>query len=603
MLLWFYTGVSGLKFQIRRLNQVSSILEAEMGVSFDEARIYFLKLQANPTVHQREISKLSSYYKNLSSEQLSERSQLNSALYFLSVFCKNVPSKLIEAAHFYSETIELGVLRILGQKLFRLNQWPIAEKIINKKFKTGGQEESFKFEVYALNGNFRKMIEQLPHMAKSEIPQEIYYLLLNLVNFKDGNEVAKVMKANPNFCYANWRRIIQMAMKGKLLSKKPMSFEVFLRQAEALSSSIGLEPSLLLLALNRCDGIDQIQSLNPEQINQFKTIFKAISREKLILLAKNLKSFEKKLPADVSSTILSELCQNSFGTDEEVVVLSSLLCWIIKYYPENYSYDLLMSTEFSQVIDDNVARAALESIGLNNENVMKFIEFCLLKREIFIAKGMLKDSIDIAIENFSYEPSDEFIKFIHRKGYNLSSKFYLRRLKQIIQGNTLNSYRAFECFKLISVDSLHGELLQEYLRLSRELLELMMNNSNLDKCHKIYSTIEKYQLFKSPDPSKSFNEFVLENLSNGKFKQPFKATKNMECIKAILDSIQQQKLQRSSSIILNEKFCLVALQASLCNFDFSTASRLRVHMNNCGYSDGGISFSQNVLKQWSRKLE
>ena len=315
-----------------------------------------------------------------------------------------------------------------------------------------------------------------------------------------------------------------------------------------------------------------------------------------------MKSFEKKLPENISSTILGELCP--LNADD--VVLSSLLCWIIKYYPENYSYNLLM-TEFSKVIDENVSKIALESIGLNNENVMKFIEFCLLKKEIFIDKETLKDSIDISIENFNYEPSDEFMKFIHRKGYNLSSKFYLRRLKQIIQSNsaeteteeTANSNRAFECFKLISVDSLHGELLQEYLNLSQELLELMIKNSNLEKCHKIYSKISKYQNLKSLD---RFNEFVLDNFSNGKFKQSFKATINMECIKAILDSIQQQKLKQSS-FILSEKFCVVALQAALSNFDFSTANRLQVHMNNCGYSDGGISFCQNILKHWLRKLE
>jgi hypothetical protein len=602
MLSWCFTGVSGFKIQIRRLNQLST-KTFEAPLSFNEVRPYFLKLQSNPTVHQREISKLSTYYKNLSVAQLSDRSQLNSALYFSSVFCNKISLKLIEAAQLYSEEIEISVLRIFGQKLFRLNQWPVAEKIIDEKFKSFEREEgeSFKFEVYALNGNFRKMIEQLPLMAKSEIPQEIYYLLLNLINFKDGSEVGEILKATPKYNYENWGKLLQIAVKGKLLSKMPMTFEVFLRQAEALSSRFELEPSLLILAFNKCDGIDRVEELNLEQIKQLKSIFKAVTEGKLNLLANNLKLLEKKLPKEISSTLLAELCQDPFGSDE--IARSSLLCWIIKYYPENYSYELLM-TEFSQAVDDNVAKIALEAIGLNDENVMNFIEFCLMEKGIFIDKVSLRDAVDISYENFNYEPSDEFMKFIHRKGYNLSSKFYLKRLKQIIQSNSANSYRAFECFKLISADSLHGELLQEYLRLSQELLEMMIKSSNLDSCHKIYSIISKYQILKSLDRSKSFNDFVLEKFLNGKFEHSFKATLNMDCIKAILDSIQQQqkKNQQHSSVILSENFCVVAFQAALSNFDFFTANRLRVYMNNCGYSDGGISFSQNILKNWLRKL-
>lgn len=599
----YFTGVSSFKFQFRRLYQFSVIFETDKSMDYEEIQPYFLKLQSNPTVYQQEISKLSSYYKNLSAEKLSDSYRLNNALLFFALFCKKIQPNLIEAAQVHSEDIDPVILRMMGQKLLRLNQWPVAEKIIKEKFKGAreGGEETLKFEVYALNGNYRKMIEQLPHLAKSEIPQEVYYLLLNLLNYKDGHEIADIIKANPDFYYEMWHGILQLAMKGKLLSKKPTSFEVFLRQAEALSSRLVLNHSLLVLAFKKCEGIDQIQALSSDQVKQLKLILKEMCQQQLIALENNLKSFEKKLPEGITSTLLEAICQKPFNNDE--IARSSLLCWIIKYRPDNYSFDMLM-TDFSQAIDENVANIALESMGLKNEKAMKFIEFCLMEKDISIDKVTLKEAVDIASENFNYEPSDEFMKSIHRKGYNLSSKFYLRRLKQIIQCDFPNSHRAFECFKLISADSLHGELLQEYLRLSQDLLDLMVQSSNLDKCYKIYSTISKYQILKSLDRPKSFNDFVLENFSNGKFKQSFKTTINMECIKAVLDSIQQQQKQKQLHpyFMLSENFCVVALTAALSNFDFPIANRLRVYMNNCGYSDGGITFSQNVLKHWLRKL-
>ena len=262
-------------------------------------------------------------------------------------------------------------------------------------------------------------------------------------------------------------------------------------------------------------------------------------------------------------------------------------------------------TEFVKAIDGNVVNVALKSIGLNNENAIKFIEFCMLEKQILIEKATLKDAIDVACENFGYEPSQTFMKFIHEKGYKLSSNFYLNRLKRTISGESKNLLRAFECFKSISSDSLHGELLQEYLSLSHELLEFMMEDSNLDKCYKIYTTVSKYQILKSLDRPKSFRDFIMENFREGKFKKPFKPTINMECIKAVLDSIQQHHQQKQSLVAsnLDKKFCLVALRAALCSFDFPTAHMIRVYMNNCGYSVGDLSFSQNILKQWLHKLE
>lgn len=596
-----FTGVLELKFQVRPLKHLA--VEVEKIADFNELRPYFLELQAKPAAFQKEISKLSAHYKNLTEEQLSDRSQLNSALYFSSIFCKQIPPKLIEAAQVHSEDIEPAVLRIFGQKLFRLNQWPLAEKIIQRKFKAASGtlpslEETLKFEIYALNGNFQKMIEQLPHMAKSEIPQEIYYLLLNLMNFKDGTEVASILKANPSFDYDDWRRIVQIAMKGKLASKKPCSFEAFLRQTEALSSRIRIEPSLLTFALSKCSGIDESVKINSEQIKQLKSIFRSISKDKLMILASNLKSFDKKMPQDISLILLRELCRNYKTTDVDVV-LSSFLCWMVKYYPENYSYDQLMS-EFSPAIDENVAKISLELMGLKDPNATKFIEFCMMEKQISMDKITLKTAVDIATENFGYEPSEAFMKFIHGNGYNLSSRFYLNHLKKTM-ATDVNLNRAFECFKLISAESLHGQLLQDYLRLSQSLLELMMENSNLDQCHKIHNATSKYQILESLDRPKSFHEFILTNYKSGKFRRPFKATINLECIKVALDAVQQHS--SSSEHILDEKFCVIALQTALINFDFTTAHRLRVYMNNHGYSTADISFGQNILKQWLRKLE
>ena len=339
MLTWFNrpTGVFELKFQVRRLNKLSEILNGGDGINGEGIRAYFLELQANPSAHQREISKLSSYYKNLTKEELSDMYRMNNGLLFSSLFCKSIPSNLIEAAQDDGGYIECGVLRILGQKLLRTNQWPLAEKIIKEKFNDDSSdnfripEETLKYEIYALNGNFQKMIEQLPLLAKSEIPQEVYYLLLNLLNFKDGNEVAEIMRTKPDFDFNDWSwsRLAQVTMKGKLMSKKPVPFGVFLRQAEALSSRIELEPSLLMLAFNKCEGIDESQTLTTEQVQQLKSILKTMSRERLIHLVNNMKNLNKKLSEDISSTVFAELCIHSVDADK--TALSSLLCWIIKF--------------------------------------------------------------------------------------------------------------------------------------------------------------------------------------------------------------------------------------------------------------------------------
>ena len=89
----------------------------------------------------------------------------------------------MNAAQSQVQSIEDDVLRILAQKLLRSNQWPLAEKIINMKFESEpSMVELMIFEVFALNRNYRKMLERLPHLAKSSaIPAQVQFELLCLI--------------------------------------------------------------------------------------------------------------------------------------------------------------------------------------------------------------------------------------------------------------------------------------------------------------------------------------------------------------------------------------------------------------------------------------
>ena len=583
-----------LRFQVRWLHQLPKPdygSEAQF-LSQSLSKSYFIGLQANKTANQSQISKLASFYKNISPAQLSERGQLSNALYFSSFFCKSLPTNLLNAAEDHVKALEDDVLRVVAQKLLRLNQWHIAERLINKKF-DGPEGENLKFEVFSLNGNYRKMVEQLPRMWS--VPQNIQFQLICLLNSKDG----KLPEIEDGIDLGPWGKLLNVALKGRLLSANPPTLMTFLRIIEILSHRIRIDSSVLILGLTKTTDI----YFDAESIGLVKSVFSKMSSENLMSLANKLQDSRKEIPEELVSTLLEQICKQSIGTGERTA--SSLLGWIIKFSPDQYSYNLLIK-EFGGLIDERIARKAIDAIGLSDQYTMQFIEFCLLERGLSLAQETIRKAVDISAEKFGYLPSEDLLRHIHQNGLVLSSVFYLKYLQKLLENNSSTGScqgigklrRAFECFKLISSESLHGDFLQRYMNLSHELLDLSLKSSNLDWCFKIYKVISKYQLLKTLNRSKSFRDFIQECFKSEKVTGPFRPTNNLECIRAVMDCTHLD-----SSMFINEKFCVVALQAALTNLDFCVAQKLRVYMNNQGFNDTGLTFCQSVLQQWFRKLK
>ena len=580
-----------INLHVRLLRQLANFFDIERPLSLKDFRFHVHEMQANRSASQSNISKLSVFYRSLSTEYLSSSNgggHLNNALYFSALFMKRIPENLLQIAHDKVDLVEDVVLRALAQKLLSQDQWPIAEKLINKKFQANPSMAAIqKFEVFALNGNYLKMIEQLPIIAKSSsIPQEVQFQLLCLLNSKD---------LSLNGESKNYNDLFQIALKGKLLSKKPPTLESFIRLAESLSSQFELDPSLLVLGFTRSSEISE--PLYPETLKLLKSVYRNCSNENLLKLANKLNFIVKKeLNEDVVITLLERICKNP-PSEMRRNVICSLLCWIIKFCPDKYSLTVLM-TEFGKIIDANVARCALEASRLCDENCVKFIEYCLVEKGIQIEREAVKEAVDIASERFGFLPSQEFMREIHQRGYNLSSKFYLKQLMNFSYDDLSKLSRAYDCFKLISPDQLHGELLQQYLQASQVFMEKCIEQSNLEYCLRVHQKTAKYQVLKSLEAPKPFRNIVIEAFEAGKFSKPFRPTNNLECIRTALDCTQ-----KSGHFKLTEKFCVTALQASLSNLDFLLAQRLSVYMNNQGYSHGDSSTIQNILLQWVRKCK
>lgn len=556
-------------------------------------KTHFHELQANRAANQSQISKFSAYYKSSSPEELASKNHLNNALYFSVLFSKTISDNLIRAAQDHVKLIEDDVLKAFGQKLLRMNQWPTAEKLICTKFDTP-EAELMKFEIFALNGNYRKVLDQVPQLGKtSSIPQNVQFQTICILNTKDG--ILPVFEDGVD--WKNWRKLLQLALKGRLLSLNPPTFMTFLRIAASLSRHIQIEPNLLMLGFTKSTEA----SLEAESIQLLKSIFSTLTVDNLMVLSEKLQNSSKPFPEELISSLLEQLCKHPIGTNERTT--SSLLGWIMKFRPEKYTFDILMR-DYKEIIDEKISRQALEVIGLCERDTMKFIEFCVLERDIFIEKKTLKRAVDISSENYNYVPSDDFMRIIHQKGYVLSSIFYLNHLKKLVDSEDAvkNLTRAFECFKLIEANVLHGDLLQKYLQVSQKLLESSVRASNLDFCYKIYTATAKYEILHSLTRPKSFRDFIFESYSAGKFVHPFRTTSNLECIQAVIDCTQQDRTQGLAKLI-SERFSVVALRTVLTNLDFSAARKLHVYMNNQGFNDGGIAFTQNVLQRWLLKLK
>ena len=589
-------GLRQIKSKVRPFRQLSSLIERELPLPLNQFRPYLHELQANRSAKQSEISKINVFYRTLSPENLTaSKDHLNNALYFSAIFVKKIPESLLQIAHERVEGVEDVVLRALAQKLLAMDQWPIAEKLINKKFSADASTAAImKFEALALNGNYRKMVEHLPSIAKSSgIPQQVQFRLLCLLNSKDGKIGAFEASDEKS---EKWGKLLQIAMKGRILSANAPSLETFIRLTEPLSAHFELKSSLLALGFTRCRSEDA-ENLSPEVLKLLKSIYRNCSPDSLIDLASRLNSTSKRdIHEDVVITLLERICRNP-QIDFRESVLSSLLCWIIRFSPEKYSLPVLMS-DFAQIIDSNVARHALEASRLHDENCVNFIEFCLTKKKIQIAKETVKEAVDIASERYGFIPTTEFMRHIHQTGYSLSSKFYLKQLVSEGISNFSNLNHSYDCFKLIYADNLHGELLQQYLQVSQKLMERCIENANLDYCQRIHRATAKYQILKSLEAPKAFKEFIADNFEAGKFSKPFRPTNNVECIRIALNCIQ-----KSSVMMLSESFCLSALGAALINLDFSLAQRLSVYMNTQGYSRGNSSTNQNILLQWARRIQ
>lgn len=601
---------------IRRIYKSPKKFLIENVQSFDDLRPYFHELQMNKNLNQSKIAKLSSFYKNLNLSEFRKEDPLNGALYFHSIFSKTIPDELLSAAFENVSLIRENVLKVTAQKLLCSNQWPIAVKLVDLKYKCAIQQnnvlqaEIIKLEVLAANGNLQMILELRPHLAKLDIPTDIQLKLFCLLNSEDGKDFAKLIKecstnvtesdrshSKNNETNNRWSHLLQYALRCRLLSVKPPTFDVFLLQAAAISSKFqALDPKLILIAAAKCQGISSMSILDSESLERLKLLYAHMSKESLLFLATKFQGVNKAFPEKVVSLLLENLSGHSVGVDGNI--LSSLICWIIRFCPESFSFKVLM-TDYSKVLDENVAKMALKSIGLFDCSTMQFIEFCMINKDIAIDPKIFLEAMDIACEQFGFEPTELFLKHSHQKGYKLSSKFYLNYLKRKLLTRSIGLIRAYECFKRISSQILYGDLLQNYLKVGQDLLEMSLEESNLDLCLKIYQSTSKFQLLQTLLRPKSFKHFIFESCATGKITKPFKCTINMECIDTALECVQNSLIKQ---LKLEEKFCSTALQSALINVDFITAQRLHIYMNNQGYCDAGLAFGRNVLRQWANKI-
>lgn len=595
------------KFQ-RNSHQLAHKIESiEEIPSFILVKDYLHKLQANRSTSQSEITKLSTYYRSLDSDLISSNEKLlNSVIYFTAIFSKNIPERFLRVAQSHLDRIDEGVLRAFAQKLLKTNQWPVAEKLINNKFKLqSAKAELMKFEVLALNGNYRKMVDQLAHLARSAaIPQKIQFQLLCLLNSKDGREV---FDDKNMLIDSEWNRLLQISLKGKILSLHPPTLVVFLRQLFSILKPNFMNSNLLFLALKKCEN-ENGRELCTEGKELLTSIYKEMSPLDLLKLAYMLRTQKTKAPDEVFTLLMMMLDQDQEHTDknqtkqiDKNIILNTTLCWIIRNQPEKYSYDVLM-TEFPDLLDLTIAEVALKHMGISDESAIRFVEFCMLKKKILFKKEILKQVIDVASEQFEYFSSERFIRFIHKKGYTLSPQFYLKTLKSKIYkiNNDIDKFNgAYTSFKLIPAESLHGELLQEYLHSATELLDRSMCFSNIDNSFKIYTKLEKSKLPEFSKRQKTFSEVILENKSFKTFLESLQTTTKLDCIKAAIECVEKTTSNiKSCPVKLSERFCTMALQACLCQLDFNTAQKMHSYMKNLNYCDGGLQFSYKVLSCW-----
>lgn len=604
------TFVNSGGFYSRRLTHHLSadpIAKNQDYLNFAKMKSKFFDLQADRRSNQAEISRLSAFYMNMSPDSIKSGNHLNSGLYFCSIFSKALPENIIKVAQGYTEAIDVSVLKVMAQKLLNMNQWALAERLINQKFGVElGEErrvvaELVKFEVLGSSGMYKKMVEMLPYLAKLNIPQGIQLALMRILHSKDGETAADESNFYRHFEDMEtkmWESTLLSALKCRLLSSRPPSFEVFLSLVQKLSRFVSIDASTLFLAITKCDGLAGAESLERDSVARLRLIFRNMSTAELNALAKRIQGCRKNFPEEIAFALLQEICKNPANIDRNLT--SSLLCWIIKYCPEKYPYEVLVH-EYYDFVDQSLLNFALDNLGSSDRNAIKFIERCMSEKNLKVSETTLREIVDVALDQFGIEPSRTFLALLHRKGYQLSSPFYLKYVERLLKDeSSMRIDSLYECFRRIRAENLHGEVLQKYLSIGEELVEGCLRESDLDKSFSIFNSISKYNLLKKLERSSSFAEFISERCRRNTFTRPFKSTVNLECIRAALYCAQGEKEYQR---LLDAKFCAVAMQSAMSQLDFELASEFKAFMSNMGFLGVDLSSCQAILRHWRNKIK
>ena len=354
----------------------------------------------------------------------------------------------------------------------------------------------------------------------------------------------------------------------------------------------------MFLATIKCHGLSETESLVRDSAFKLRSIFRNISASELISLAKRVQGCRKNFPQEIAFDLLREICKNPLNIDRNLT--SSLLCWIIKYCPEKYSYELLLG-EYYDFIDQSPLNFALDTIGSNDRNSLKFIERCMTEKNLKVEEANIKEILDVAMDLFGIEPNTAFLALLHRRGYQLSSIFYLKYVDILLKKNSSSSFDGlYGYFRRIRAENLHGEMLQKYLSIGEELMECFLEVSDLDHSFSIFKSISKYNLLKRLQRPPSFCEYITDRCERRTFNWPFKPTVNLECVRAAFTSVQSRS---GYWHLLDEKFCSVAFHSALSQLDFKLADEIRAFMNNKGFVGADYSSCQAILRHWCGKLK
>lgn len=347
----------------------------------------------NKSVMQSQISKLYSLYNNEPKLDGVEADFLNSALYFSAITCKSIPSAHITACQHRIKEIQRPVLLSVCEKLLRSNNWPVAEKLIAAAFEpTDGL--FFKFEVFARSGYFSKMKELLSNMHEQNLlPIEV----IKWTNALMSLELSLKSLTAIHDASGNWKRLLYLILKGRILSADPPSVEKTVEAIGYLKSVVPEASTLLRVLFIKKSSIGNVE-LTAESITD------AVKTRDLLFLALKLK-------------------------------------------PSKFSYNVLLKT-YSRLVDNLIARTALSVYG-SSEGIKDFLIFCLENKIALPQKQFAQVSHDL--------PFDEtFMDLAHSQNLFFSRDYYERNMPLLLQ---IGSHKFYKCVKIFKKQPVHGELL------------------------------------------------------------------------------------------------------------------------------------------------